>query len=225
MAGEVMAESFPPELSGLLDSRDALSREDAWQRFVNRHSRLLLTTARETCADYDDGMERYAFLLDELKRDDCQRLRKYLADGRGKFTTWLVVVARRLCVDHHRKKYGRRRGKADVRADADWEMRSRLIRMVAEQVEVSDIPDGASLDPETQVRESERHRAMEHALASLDARDLLLIRLKFEDEVPVKKIVKVMGFSGEVSVYRRLKKVYQQLRGALEESGFHDPEA
>ena len=100
MAGEVMAESFPPELSGLLDSRDALSKEEAWQRFVNRHSRLLLTTARETCADYDDGMERYAFLLDELKQDDFRRLRKYLADGRGKFTTWLVVVARRLCVDH-----------------------------------------------------------------------------------------------------------------------------
>ena len=87
MAGEVMAELFPPELSGLLDSPDASSKEEAWQRFVNRHSRLLLTTARETCADYDDGMERYAFLLDELKRDDCQRLRKYLADGRGKFTT------------------------------------------------------------------------------------------------------------------------------------------
>lgn len=137
MAGEVMAESFPPELSGLLDSRDAASREEAWQRFVNRHSRLLLTTARETCADYDDGMERYTFLLDELKRDDCQRLRKYLADGRGKFTTWLVVVARRLCVDHHRKKYGRRRGVADVRADAEWEMRSRLIRMISEQVEVT----------------------------------------------------------------------------------------
>lgn len=61
MAGEVMAESFPPELSGLLDSPDAPSKEEAWQGFVNRHSRLLLTTARETCADYDDGMERYAF--------------------------------------------------------------------------------------------------------------------------------------------------------------------
>lgn len=140
-----MAESFPPELSGLLDSRDAASREEAWQRFVNRHSRLLLTTARETCADYDDGMERYTFLLDELKRDDCQRLRKYLADGRGKFTTWLVVVARRLCVDHHRKKYGRRRGVADVRADAEWEMRSRLIRMISEQVEVTTTISGSTL--------------------------------------------------------------------------------
>lgn len=225
MAGEVMAESFPPELSGLLGSRDAASREEAWQRFVNRHSRLLLTTARETCADYDDGMERYTFLLDELKRDDCQRLRKYLADGRGKFTTWLVVVARRLCVDHHRKKYGRRRGVADVRADAEWEMRSRLIRMISEQVEVTDIPDGTNVDADIQIRVSDRHRAMECALAALDPRDHLLIRLKFEDEVPVKKIVKVMGFSGEVSVYRKLKKVYQQLREALEESGVHDREA
>ncbi len=225
MAGEVMAESFPPELSGLLHGRDELSREEAWQRFVNRHSRLLLTTARETCADYDDGMERYAFLLDELKRDDCQRLRKYLADGRGKFTTWLVVVARRLCIDHHRKKYGRRRGVADVRADAEWEMRSRLIRMISERVEITDIPDGTNVDPETQIQVSDRHRAMERALAALDPRDHLLIRLKFEDEVPVKKIVKVMGFSGEVSVYRKLKKVYQRLREALGESGVHDREA
>jgi RNA polymerase sigma factor (sigma-70 family) len=221
-----MPEPLPPELSALLDAADPAAKEGAWRRFVNKHSRLILTTAREACAGYDDGMERYTFLLDELKRNDFHRLRGYVADGRGKFTTWLVVVARRLCVDYHRKRFGRRRGVGDdPQTSAEWEMRSRLIRMIAEQVDPSDLPDSSAPNPEKQMRESDRHRAVERALSQLDARDHLLIKLRFEDEVPVRNIAKIMGFSGEVSVYRQLKRIYRTLRAYLQESGFDEMEA
>jgi DNA-directed RNA polymerase specialized sigma24 family protein len=148
-----MAQALPPELSALLDAADPAAKEGAWRRFVNKHSRLILTTAREACADYDDGMERYTFLLDELKRNDFHRLRGYVADGRGKLTTWLVVVARRLCVDYHRKRFGRRRGAGDdPQTSAEWEMRSRLIRMISEHVDLSDLPDSSSPNPEKWMR-------------------------------------------------------------------------
>lgn len=52
-------------------------------------------------------MDRYAHVLDKLQVDDFRRLRTFVADGRGKFTTWLTVVVRRICLDHHRQRYGR----------------------------------------------------------------------------------------------------------------------
>ena len=44
-------------------------------------------------------MDHYAFMLDRLQEDGFHRLRAFAGDGRGQFTTWLVVVARRLCVE------------------------------------------------------------------------------------------------------------------------------
>jgi hypothetical protein len=59
--------------------------------------------------DQDAVMDRYTDVLEQLRRNDCQRLRGYASDRRSKFTTWLVVVARRLCLDQHRQRYGRDR--------------------------------------------------------------------------------------------------------------------
>jgi len=104
-----MADAPPPELVGLLNASDPAAREVAWASFVKSHSRLLLHVARSIGRDYDAAMDAYAYLLELLRADDCRRLRAYAADGRSKFTTWLVVVARRLCLDHLRHRYGRLR--------------------------------------------------------------------------------------------------------------------
>jgi hypothetical protein len=55
-------------------------------------------------------MDRYAWVLDALRQDRHRRLRAFAAEGRGSFTTWLVAVVRRLCVDEHRHRYGRPAG-------------------------------------------------------------------------------------------------------------------
>jgi len=43
-------------------------------------------------AGHDGALDGYAYMLEELAVTDCQRLRKYAADGRGRFSTWLAVV-------------------------------------------------------------------------------------------------------------------------------------
>src|SRR5204862_509166 len=63
--------------------------------------------ARSLTTDHDAAMDGYAHVLERLREHDCRRLRGYAPDGRTKFTTWLVVVARRLCLDFHRHRYGR----------------------------------------------------------------------------------------------------------------------
>jgi hypothetical protein len=103
-----MRGALPAPLSSLLASRDPRSREEAWAAFLSTYSTLIMRVARLLGGDEDAVMDRYAFALDQLCRDDCKRLRQYTADGRGEFTTWLVLVVRRLCLDEHRRRYGRR---------------------------------------------------------------------------------------------------------------------
>jgi len=47
-------------------------------------------------------MDRYAFVLDRLRARNFRRLRRFQPRGSARFTTWLVLVSRRLCLDHRR---------------------------------------------------------------------------------------------------------------------------
>ena len=80
---------------------------------------------------YDDALDPYAYMLDALRRDGCRRLRGFCANGRGRFSTWLVVVARRLCLDHHRLPVGRRRAGPGVGPAGVAARRSRLPEVIA----------------------------------------------------------------------------------------------
>ncbi len=102
-----MTATVPTELSALLELPTTASREQSWKAFLSAYSRLLLHTARSISGDAHAVMDAYTHVLGALREDDFRRLRAYAPDGRTKFTTWLVVVARRLCIDHHRQRYGR----------------------------------------------------------------------------------------------------------------------
>ena len=83
-----MAGELPPELSALLDGKDPASRDEAWSAFLERHSRLLLKTARTFGRDYDASMDRYRFIVEALRNDDFRRLRSYQVNGRSSFRSW-----------------------------------------------------------------------------------------------------------------------------------------
>jgi len=76
--------------------------------FAATHTHLL-HTARTRHPDYDTAMDGYADVLEALRRDDFRRLRGCAADGRSKFTTWLMVVTRRLLLDSPRRPPSRAR--------------------------------------------------------------------------------------------------------------------
>ena len=103
-------EARPEQLTRLLAAEPGPAAEAAWASFLDAYSGLLLRVARAFWPGYDGALDGYAYMLEELRRKDCQRLRKYAADGRGRFSTWLAVVARRLCLDQYRRRYGRFRG-------------------------------------------------------------------------------------------------------------------
>ncbi len=214
--------SLPAVLTRLLGVSDKEARDRAWAEFVGEYSRLIHLTARKAHADYDELMDRYAFVLDELQRDDFRRLRVFQADGRSKFTTWLVLVSSRLCVDYQRKRYGRF---TSAQSDDRVEARRRLVDLVGDDVNLDSFADDEHRTPEAAVRESQLRAALEASISGLGSVDRLLLRLKYEDGRPASEIARLIGLSSEFAVYRRLKHVLRRLRQDLNAQGVDDSSA
>ena len=211
-----MADAPAPELIRLLNAPDPPTRDAAWDAFVAAHSRLLLHTARSLNRDHDAAMDGYAYVLEALRSEDYRRLRAYAADGRSKFSTWLVVVARRLCLDFHRKRYGRAREVAPESRELRV-ARRRLVDLVSSEIDPDLSP--SDTDPAIELHARDRTSALEGALRALPARDRLLHALRFEEDLSAREIAQLMGFPTPFHVYRRLNAVLADLRQALRRRG------
>jgi RNA polymerase sigma factor (sigma-70 family) len=214
-----MGTAPPPELTRLLSAEDQASQDHAWETFLRFHSRLLISTAGDFGGDPDAAMDRYAYVLEQLRRDDLKRLRAYVADERGKFTTWLVVVARRLCLDYRRRRYGRPRSDPDCGRELERVVRKRLVDFIAEDLDPSvfSSPDGS--DPEKELRAAELRDSLSEALGSLSSRDRLLLAFRYERDLTARQIARLMQFPSVFHVYRHLKTVQRSLRTSLEAKG------
>lgn len=218
-----MAESFPPELSAVLDA-DREAADDAWRAFLSRFSPLILHAARTASKGYDGAMDSYTFVLERFRENDFRRLRNYSADPRTKFTTWLVLVARRICIDRQRQMYGRitDTNRNDV-PDDERAARRRLIDLAAAEVDLSTIEDGAQQNPEAELRTHELKQLLDSAISELDPRDQLLLTLRFVDGLSAKEIAAIQSWQSPVHVYRRIDLLIGRLRRALERRGVDDP--
>jgi RNA polymerase sigma factor (sigma-70 family) len=213
----------PEELLDLLQATHAAAREAAWTRFLTRFSPLLLHTARKVAHEHDRAMDAYAHLLEQLHQDDCRRLRHYVEDPRAQFTTWLVIVARRVCIDFLRHRYGRPQ-RTDTTGSGDQTMRRRLAELVAEQIdEAGPIPDPA-VGPDEELRRRNLTSILQACLASLPPDHRLLLAMRFEDGLSVREIAKTLHYPTPFHVYRMLNSLLGELRLALRRRGVRDAE-
>jgi RNA polymerase sigma factor (sigma-70 family) len=209
--------AVPPELAQILNGAPPTERERAWGSLVAKHSRLIMTVARTVAAEHDGVMDAYAFVLERLREDDYRRLRGYIGDGRSAFTTWLVVVARRMCVDHYRRRYGRMpRGDGDASAARqERASRRRLFDLASGVLDVAAIVDDNALTPDAELRVAQRDSALACVIDTLDLADRVLLKLRFEDDLPAREIATVLQMPSTFHVYRRLAVVYASLRRRL----------
>lgn len=217
--------SVPDELAQLLEATDPATQTRAWERLLDRHSRLILHAAKSTRSGsgYDAMMDRYTYVIEQLRADDFRRLRRFAGDGRGKFTTWLTVVARRLCLDYHRQRYGRSRGTTESSAAQEGQdLRRRLTDLVAAELDVEQIPSRPTTNPERTLERREVEEALAEALRALAAQDRLMLTLRYEDDLPAREIAELVGFPTAFHVYRRINKLLEQLRDSLKERGIQD---
>ena len=216
----------PAVLVRLLESRTPRDRDEAWSALVQAHTDLLLRTARYFGGDHDAVMDRYAFMLEHLQRDQYARLRSYTPQERGAFEVWLVAVARRLCLDHYRHKYGRpaTADPGDAGPTLERAGRRRLVDLVGEALDVTTLSDPSPGDPEHELAAKELVAALSAELATLDQRDRLLLRLLFEEDLSAKETARLMDYPTLFHVYRRRNQVLAMLRGRLLARGVRGPE-
>ena len=215
---------LPPELARLLEARNEAQANSAWETFLSAYHKLLFYAIRSTEHDRDVVMDCYAYVLEQLRRDDYRRLHTFAAKGKAKFSTWLVVVTQRLVLDHRRQRYGRERPVADPSASDRLEARRRLANLVDSAVDVSRLADSEASDPGRDLRVHERQAVLQAVLAKLAGRDQLLLSLRFQDERSAREIAQIMDYPSPFHVYRRLKAVLGQLRADLESRGIDDAE-
>ena len=208
---------MPPEVLRLLAAAPGTASDDAWAAFLARYSVLLLRVATRFAPGYDAALDRYAYMLDELRKGDCRRLRKFAADGRGRFSTWLTVVARRLCLDHYRREYGRPR--STVRAGSGRSLvrsvRRELRRLEPGLDELANLPGLTDPDPAEEMDNRKRRTLLRHAIGQLSPSDQLLLRLRFEQDLTAREMATILGLPSPFHVYRRLETVYSTLRAQL----------
>lgn len=218
-----MPGTLPPPLMRLLTATTARQRESAWEDFVREYSALLLNVARSLGGSADDVMDRYVHVLEGLRCDTHRKLRSYSAQPQATFTTWLALVARNLCHDHHRQRYGRRQsGMAE--AVAASATRRRLIDLVAVELESIEVADGG-VSPELRLRAKELRRALGAALNCLEPHERLLVRLRFEDGLSVPQVARITGYANVFALYRKLDRILAHLRARLHAAGIEDPVA
>lgn len=218
---------LPPEVSRLLTAAPGQASEDAWAAFVAAYSRLLLRVASAFAPGYDGALDRYAFMLDELRKGDCRRLRKFAADGRGRFSTWLTVVARRLCLDHHRRQFGRFRGEVPPSSARSLarSVRRELTRLDSAVHELANLPDCLGPDPTEEMDDHDRREALRRVIGQLLPGDQLLLQLRFEQNLTAREMATVLGLPSPFHVYRKLETLCRMLRARLEHRGAAPGEA
>lgn len=214
---EESRDRLPIEVARLLAASPGPAAEYAWEAFVARYSGLLLKVSFNFAPGYDGALDRYAFMLDELHRSNCRRLRGFAADGRGRFSTWLAVVARRLCLDHYRHLHGRFRGtgQSGGRQSLVQAARRGLAQLDGAQ-DLAQLPAPLPMDPADGMDERDRQEALARAVAQLPAGDQLLLRLRFEQELTAREMAAILGLPSPFHIYRRLETVFRQVRARLD---------
>jgi RNA polymerase sigma factor (sigma-70 family) len=210
------------ELLRLLQARTDAERERAWTCFVEAYSKLILHVARSGGRDHDEGMDAFAYVLDGLRAQSFARLRAFTDDGRSKFTTWLVVVVRRLCLDEHRRRYGRpREVEPSSQSRLEYAVRRRLRDLAASDIELLDL---TSNEPgiDERVSAAEVREMLSAAIDTLAPADRLLVALRFDDGLSAQEIARVLQMPTPFHVYRRLEAVTGTLRAFLVARGVEE---
>jgi RNA polymerase sigma factor (sigma-70 family) len=210
--------SFPPTLERLIHEDPPSS--EAWSDFAREYTALLMHVARSTCRGRDEAMDAYAYLLEKLSDDSCRKLRAYSSDPRTKFTTWLVVVARRICIDHHRVKYGRVRNE-ESKAERERLGLRRRLEELSEGAEFADaIPDDNAETPAEALERAELSSELRTLRESLPPADRLLLAMRFDDGLSAAEISTILHFPSQFHVYRRINALLAELKTRLKERGY-----
>lgn len=79
----------------------------AWVEFLDLYAPLIMNTAGQFEYEQDRISECFLYACAQLNDNGFRRLLKFNTAGKATFRTWLGSVVFNLCVDWHRREYGR----------------------------------------------------------------------------------------------------------------------
>jgi RNA polymerase sigma factor (sigma-70 family) len=85
------------------------SPAQAWAAFLDTCSPVILQVVNLFENNADAVADGFLFVCEQLSKNRFHRLKQFREEGAASFTTWLRLVVRRLCIDWHRKEFGRSR--------------------------------------------------------------------------------------------------------------------
>ncbi len=187
--------------------RDILTGDiAAWQKFILQYSNFIYRAIVQYTDDYDEKMAVYLHVLEKLRADRFERLRRFAF--RAKLSTWLTAVARRLAIDYLRSCHGR-----------DFSLKK--IRVVS----IDGEPDYTKIladmkTPETEMaagEKREQRRRLENglrtALDGLEDRERLAVQLVYFQGLRINEAGRLLKLP---AAYKFLARVLKKLRAEME---------
>jgi RNA polymerase sigma factor (sigma-70 family) len=81
---------------------------NSWQDFLSCYQDLITKIIHKYSKDYDQSMEMYTFILDNLRSNNFSKIISYFKEQRDyDFDNWIKVVVRNCCFDWFRKEKGK----------------------------------------------------------------------------------------------------------------------
>lgn len=97
------------QFAQILEGLTSRQPQEAWAEFLEVFSPLILQLVRLFEREPDHVADCFLFVCQQLSRKRFRRLRCFRPEGPAAFSTWLRAVVRNLCLDWHRKEFGRQR--------------------------------------------------------------------------------------------------------------------
>lgn len=96
-------------LDELLYRLNSVEASAAWAAFIDAYAGLIMRTVIQFEYEYDRSNECFLYVCEKLCERQFRRLMKFNKTGRSSFSSWLTTVVFNLCIDWHRKEFGRAR--------------------------------------------------------------------------------------------------------------------
>lgn len=193
----------------------------AWREFLHTYAHVIVRVISYCERQEEDRADAFVFLCEQLHRNNCRRLRKFDLHGPASFTTWLHAVARNLCRDWRRKRFGRLR-KDDAGVDTnDTRAEPQFPRLawvnclsIDDEADPIDLPD-PSPSPEALAEVRQREAALARAISSLPEEQRLAISLRIEEDLTLSEIASLMRLRNAQAADRLIRDSIQKLRTAI----------
>lgn len=188
-------------------------------------STWLRAVVRNLCLDWrrkEFGRRRVFRSIARLSSFDQEVFRYVYERGDSIDDTFVLLQSRFSDVTPERLAESRERIDQELTVKQRWLLGARIAQGALGAATTLEEPEAAPLeisdprpDPETQTLFSERRAALDRALEQLSKRERLLVRLRFEQELTLEQIAKLLDLGNAQRADRQIKEILARLRVEL----------